>query len=319
MSKPYVVAIEEHYLDQDILKVWGPGADLATPDVYSRLLDLSDARIEEMDAAGIDLQVLSLAPPATQKLEPAIAAAVARSANDRLREVVRRHPDRFRAFAALPTSDPNAAADELERAVVDLGFKGAMIHGLSYGEKFVDTPEFWPIYERAQALDVPIYMHPSFPHPAVMETYLGDYLKDYPVITKAAWGFTMETATQAIRLVLSGVFARYPRLKIILGHMGEGLPFLLWRINDALMRPRNRPVAFRDIFRENFYVTTSGNFSDSALQCTIAELGIERILFSIDYPWAGNKPGVEWMSKTALSDQDREKIFSGNARSLLKL
>lgn len=161
-----------------------------------------------------------------------------RRVNDRLHAAVSANPQRFAAFAALPTSDPVAAAEELERTV-KLGFKGAMIHGLANG-LFIDDRRFWPIFERAEKLDVPIYPHPSVPHPAVMEAYYKDYAKDYPMVIRAAWGFTVKTATQAIRLVLSGVFDAYPRLQIILGHLGETLPFLVWRIDHALARPGKR-------------------------------------------------------------------------------
>ena len=160
---------------------------------------------------------------------------LARGANDRLYETVRAHPDRFAAFAAIPTPDPKAAADELERTVTKLGFKGALVNGLTNG-LFLDDKRFWPIFERAQALDVPLYMHPSIPHPAVIEAYYKDYVAQYPSLLRAAWGFTVETATQGVRLVLSGVFDAYPGLKIILGHLGEGLPFYLWRISMGLAR-----------------------------------------------------------------------------------
>jgi predicted TIM-barrel fold metal-dependent hydrolase len=225
---------------------------------------------------------------------------------------------RFEGFAVLPTADPKAAADELERAVVRLGFKGAMIHGLSNGQ-WLDDRRFWPIFERAQALDVPVYMHPAIPHPAVTEVYYKDYLKEFPGLLTAAWGFTVETATQAIRMVLSGMFEAYPRLKIILGHLGEGLPFSLWRIDMALGRQGNRSTAFRDCFREHFWITTSGNFSTPALLCSVMEMGVDRILFSVDYPFVLNPPGAQWMREIPLGAEDRAKIYGGNARRLLKL
>ncbi len=179
--------------------------------------------------------------PSTQRLDPETAVGLARNVNDRLAQAISPHPDRFAGFAALPTPDPKAAADELERAVTQLRFKGATVHGLTNGV-FLDDKRFWPIFERAQALDAPLYVHPAVPHRAVAEAYYQDYLTDFPALRTAAWGFTVETATHAIRLVLSGVFDVYPDVKIILGHMGEGLPFLLWRINHALSRPGNRPM-----------------------------------------------------------------------------
>jgi predicted TIM-barrel fold metal-dependent hydrolase len=222
--------------------------------------------------------------PGLQKLDAETAVPLARRANDRLNEIVRAHPDRFAAFAALPTAEPKGAADELERTVTELGFKGAMVNGLTNGI-FLDDKRFWPIFERAQALDVPLYMHPAIPHPAVIEAYYQDYVEKHPGILRAGWGFTVETATQGIRLVLSGVFDTYPRLKIIIGHLGEGLPFYLWRITHGL-RGSDGGKSFRDIFCEHFYVTTSGFFSDPALLCCVMEMGIDRILFSVDYPFA---------------------------------
>ncbi len=315
--KTEIIALEEHYSDPEV-KTHFEGLDAAAPPAVSeRLDDVGQGRLAEMDAAGIDIQVLSQSAPSLQKLDAETAVPLARRANDRLYETVRAHPDRFAAFAALPTADPKAAAEELERGVTRLGFKGAMIHGLSQG-LFLDDRRFWPIFERAEALDVPIYMHPAIPHPAVIEAYYRDYVKEHPSLLRAAWGFTVETATQGIRLVLSGLFDAYPGLKIILGHLGEGLPFYLWRITMGLARD-GKGTAFRDVFCEHFYVTTSGFFSNPALLCCVMELGIDRILFSVDYPFMPNQPGAEWIKTLPLSAEDTEKLLSGNARRLLKL
>ena len=252
-TKPYIIALEEHYFDPEVKQhVTGLDATNA-PRIVERLDDVGELRLREMDEAGIDLQVLSHANPGLQKLDPETAVRLARGANDRLYETVRAHPDRFAAFAAIPTPDPQAAADELERTVTKFGFKGALVNGLTNG-LFLDDKRFWPIFERAQALDVPLYMHPSIPHPAVIEAYYKDYVAQYPSILRAAWGFTVETATQGIRLVLSGVFDAYPGLKIILGHLGEGLPFYLWRINMGLERDgRRRQGLSRHILRALLY------------------------------------------------------------------
>src|SRR5256714_283351 len=288
--KPQFIALEEHYPTPEIARHWKEGGPEARPGpLRERLEDVGALRIREMDEAGIDVQVLSHSAPATQRFDAASAPAIARAANDRLRATVQKSNGRFEAFAALPTADPTAAADELERSVSELGFKGAMIHGLTNG-KFIDGREFWPIFERAQALDVPIYIHPAVPHPAVVEAYYRDYLKEFPGLLTAAWGFTVETATQGIRLVLSGVFDQYPGLKIIMGHLGESLPFSAWRIDMALARQGNRKSAFRDTFRQHFWITTSGNFSTPALLCSMRELGAERILFSADYPFVTTPP-----------------------------
>jgi 2,3-dihydroxybenzoate decarboxylase len=315
-----VIALEEHYFDPEVTRHFpaSEGPEARPGALRERLYDLAELRIREMDEAGIDVQVLSHGAPATQRLDVASAAGVARSANDRLFEVVKASAGRFEGFAALPTADPAAAADELERAVSRLGFKGAMIHGLSNGQ-WLDDRRFWPIFERAQALDVPVYMHPAIPHPAVTEAYYRDYLTAFPGLLTAAWGFTVETATQAIRMVLSGMFEAYPRLKIILGHLGEGLPFSLWRIDMALARQGNRSTPFRDTFREHFWITTSGNFSTPALLCSVMEMGADRILFSVDYPFVLNAPAMKWMQDIPLGPDDRAKIYGGNARRLLRL
>lgn len=316
-GKMEIIALEEHYLDPELKRHFSGLDETRQPEVVARLDDVGALRLREMDEAGIDIQVLSHASPSLQKLDAESATRLARGVNDRLAETVRAHPDRFAAFAALPTPDPGAAANELERAVTKLGFKGAMVHGLT-GGLFLDDRRFWPIFERAEALDVPLYLHPAVPHPAVIEAYYKDYAERHPGILRAAWGFTVETATQGIRLVLSGVFDAYPNLKIILGHMGEGLPFYLWRISHGL-RGSLAEKSFRDIFCEHFWITTSGFFSDPALLCCVMEMGIDRILFSVDYPYADNLPGAKWTETLPLCAEDKEKLLNGNARRLLKL
>src|SRR4051812_38156952 len=259
-DKERIIAIEEHFISPMMAERYTGHHKLSSfMHATRRLEDLGDARIREMDEAEIDVQVISHLQPGPQIFDRDMSVALAREANNILHDGITVHPDRFAGFAALPTPNPEAAADELERAVTTLGFKGAMVHGLTNGV-FFDDQRFWPIFARAQALDVPLYVHPAVPHRAVAEAYYKDYLQDFPSLLTAAWGFTVETATQGIRLVLSGVFDVYPDVRIILGHMGEGLPFLLWRINHALSRPGNRRVSFRDQFSQHFYITTSGNF-----------------------------------------------------------
>jgi 2,3-dihydroxybenzoate decarboxylase len=257
-----------------------------------------------MDEAGIDLQVLSHSIPGLQAVDAEAGPPLARRTNDRLHEAVQRHPDRFSAFAVVPTANPRAAADELERAVTKLGFKGAMVNGMT-GGVFHDDKRFWPIWERAAKLDVPIYIHPALPHPAVIEAYYKDYAQSHPGILRAAWGFTVEIATQGLRFVLSGIFDAYPGLKIILGHMGEGLPFLLWRISHGL-RATMKEKTFRDIFCEHFWITKSGFFSDTALVCSMMEIGIDRILFSVDYPFA-RKPARHRMAEDTAAQPRRHR------------
>src|SRR6266850_7246132 len=297
-----VIAIEEHYWDRELSATYSGVEGVRNPQMTEQLHDLGDLRLKEMDEAGVDMQIISHGAPSAQKLSGDDAVALVRRVNDRLAAAIAKHPTRFAGFAALPTSDPAAAADELERAVTKLGFKGAMIHGLANGT-FLDDKKFWPIYERAQALDIPIYLHPSVPLPAVMDAYYKDYAKDFPMVVRAAWGYTVETATTAIRMVLSGVFEKHPKLKVILGHLGETLPFLVWRIDHALARPGQKALSFRDVFCSNFYITTSGNFSNPALLCCVMELGIDRILFAVDWPFVANKPAVQWIDTMPLCDE----------------
>ena len=314
-----VIAIEEHYWDKELAGTFtGTEAGRPGPQL-DRLFDLGTLRLKEMDEVGIDIQVLSHGAPSAQKLPAETAVAITRGVNDRLAAACAAHPTRLAGFAALPTADPKGAADELERCVTKLNFKGAMLHGLANGT-FLDDQKFWPIYGRAQKLDVPIYLHPGLPDKRVMDAYYEPYGKDFPMVVRAAWGYTVETATLAIRMVLSGVFDKYPKLKIVLGHLGETLPFLVWRVDHALARPgAAKQLSFRDVFCGNFWITTSGNFSNPALLCCVQEMGIDRILFSVDYPFVLNPPGVRWMETVPLCDEDKAKILSGNVRRLLKM
>jgi 2,3-dihydroxybenzoate decarboxylase len=303
MKKPNcpIIAIEEHYWDPELTRHYTGLEAPKGADIEKRLHDFGSIRLTEMDAAGIDVQVISHGAPSTQKLPADIAVKMAADVNDRLAAACATNPKRFAAFAALPTANPDAAADELERCIAKHGFKGAMIHGMSNGE-FLDLKKFWPIYARAEKLDVPIYFHPSLPDPRVTEIYYQEYAKDFPLVVRPAWGFTVETATQAIRLVLSGVFEKHPNLKIVLGHFGETIPFLLWRIDSALKRPGQKPLSFRDIFSKNFYLTTSGFFSNPALLCCVMEMGVDHILFAVDWPFVqDNKPAVECFKGVPLS------------------
>ncbi len=313
-----IIALEEHYADDELVAQF-KGADAThAPVLVNRLKDVGTERLKGMDEAGIDIQVLSHNSPSAQKLPAEIAGPLTRRVNDRLAGIIKQNPNRFAGFAALPTADPAAAADELERCVTTLGFKGAMIHGLANG-MWLDDRTFWPIYARAEKLDVPIYIHPSVPKPEVIEAYYKEYASDHPILLRAAWGYTVETATQSVRLILSGVFDAHPKLKFIIGHLGEGVPLLLWRINNAFTRPTGKMVQVADIYRKHFYVTTSGFFSDAALQACIKEIGIDRIMFSVDFPFEGQVPATRWLEALPLSDEDKVKLASGNTKKLLRM
>ncbi len=313
-----IIALEEHYFDAAIAEQFNPRQGFSGTPIRERLDDLGERRIREMDEAGIDVQVLSQGAPATQNLDAELAVKLAAEANDRLYDTCKQHPGRFEGFATLPTPDPKAAADELERTVTKYGFKGGMVHGLTHGE-FIDRPKFRPIFERAHVLDVPIYLHPAPPHPEVIKAYYADYAEKFPGILTAGWGFTVETATQGVRMVLSGIFDEFPGLQVIIGHLGEGLPFLLWRISESISRGDELPNSFRDTFCEHVHITTSGNFSDPAMVCSMMEMGADRIMFSIDYPFVMNKPGVDWIENLRISPDDKKKILSGNCEKLLKM
>ena len=319
-AKPYIIALEEHYHDPDIVAAMSGQMEGRRNDrLRPKLDDIGDLRIRDMDEAGVDFQVLSHGAPSTQRLNENEGPVLARRINDRLAAAVAAHPTRFAGFAALPTASPREAADELERMVTKHGFVGAMVHGLCNGV-FFDDKRFWPILERAAALDVPLYLHPGVPHPTVIELYFKDYMGKHPNFATAGWGFTMETATLAIRMVLSGALEAYPKLRLILGHMGETIPFSSWRIDMTLGRDGTHAKGFRDRFIEHFYVTTSGFFSTNALACVINEMGVDRVMFSIDYPFVENRPGTKWaFDGMGLAPADQEKILSGNARRILKL
>ena len=313
-----VIAIEEHYWDRELFSHVTGQEGIRGDSLLARLYDVGELRLKEMDEAGVDMQVLSLGAPGAQKLDASIAAAIARGANNRLAEAVAKHPTRFAAFACIPTEAPEEAARELERAVTQLGFKGAMIHGMTNGV-FHDDERFWCIYEVAEKLDVPVYFHPSFPNKDVSALYYDKYAADFPQVVRAAWGYTVETATQAIRLILSRLFEKHPNFKVILGHFGETLPYQLWRIDQALRRPGAKPMDFRGTFCKNFYITTSGHFSTPALVTSMMEMGMDHIIFAIDWPFVSNKPGMDWLKTLQISRDDMTKMLSGNATRLLKL
>lgn len=318
-ARPHrVIAIEEHFMQDALARHLGHIVAKQPDSIRDRLFDFFDIRIAEMDAAGIDMQVLSHQSPGSQRLSDDVAVEACRGVNDALAAAIAEAPERFAGFAMIPTNLPDAAADELQRAVEELGLKGAMIHGLSHG-RFVDAPDFWPIFARAEKLGVPVYLHPALPDKTVTERYYAPYDESHGAFTRSAWGFGIETGTHAVRMVLSGVFERHPDLQILLGHLGEGIPFWLARIDESLSRPGNAPTRFAEVFRNNFHITTSGFFSDAALRCCIDEMGVERVLFAVDWPYVENAAGVEWLDAAPVSDADRAAIYAGNAERLLNL
>jgi predicted TIM-barrel fold metal-dependent hydrolase len=285
-----------------------------------RLFAPLDRRLADMDAAGIEQQVLSVPISMPEDLPSDELRSIAAAANSELHTLVDGNPDRFAAFAALPWDAPDDAAAELERTVTQLGFVGTMIFG-TVGGKFLDDPMFSPILETAARLDVAIYLHPGTPPRAVRDAYYSGFNPEIErTLAQAGYGWHYETSLHATRMVVAGVFDRLPGLKIILGHLGEGIPFHLSRIDETL-RPFTPNLArpIRDYFRENFWVTTSGYFYDGPFQLTREAFGDDRVMFSVDYPFADNRRGREWFDRLALESELREKIGHGTADRLLKL
>jgi 2,3-dihydroxybenzoate decarboxylase len=352
------IAIEEHFLTEEYIdylrsrkeyprleivqgennqerwRLWN-SADQYTmwvPRAIRRLCDIGEGRVKDMDDAGIDMQVLSF-PSGIDKLDASEGTAMAKKVNDELSRAVKNYPKRFAGFAALAPKDPGGAADELERAVKQLGLKGAMV--LSHvGGEYLDDRKYWVIFERAERLGVPIYVHPAHPSPERQKQYSG-----YPELAGSLWGFCAEGGLTAMRLICSGIFDEYPGLKIILGHLGEALPFWMWRLDNrwlhssvTLMSTREpekkteaSPLAKRlkklpsQYIRENFFVTTSGMSWQPAFLCAYLALGADRILFAVDHPMEPSKEAVQFMDSMQISDHDKEKIYHLNAERLLGL
>jgi predicted TIM-barrel fold metal-dependent hydrolase len=312
------IALEEHYATPKFMKSGRPNVDAIK--FVDQLCDLDNGRVAAMDAAGIDLQVLSLVP-GVEQLEAVPATDLAREANDRLAEAVRRHPNRLAGFAALATMAPDVAARELERVVHEYGFKGAAINGHSRG-RYLDDKFFWPILEAAEALGVPIYLHPAAPPPSVIETsYAGNYAPAVvDALARSAFGWHIETAIHVLRLILSGAFDRYPNLRLVIGHLGETLAFMLPRLNLRLsmeLTGLKRPVGA--YLRENVYYTISGfNFTAPFLDLVL-EVGADRIMFSTDYPFGRMEAARAFLDQLPVSPSDQERIAHGNAERLMRI
>ena len=320
------IALEEHYANPGFLD--GPGRMLkdqalkfggSAAKLLEQLSEVGDMRIAEMDAAGIDVQVLSLTSPGTEQLEAADAAVAARMANDFLADAVKKNPARFAGFTALPTAAPEKAALELERMVRHHGFKGALINGHSRG-RYLDDKFFWPIFEAAEALNTPIYLHPTPPpQPAIEASYGGFSPMVTYMVAGAAWGWHIETAIHVIRLILGGVFERFPKLQIVIGHMGETLPFMMERLDvmPTAMTRLNRTIS--SYLAENVHYTFSGfNFMPAFLNLML-QVGVDRIMFSTDFPYASMNKARAFLDGLPLSATDKSKIAHRNAERLFGL
>lgn len=326
-----LITLEEHYRSKKIDEAIGPegdffrGMNAAGEEMakrLSKLTDLGESRIADMDSAGIDMQVLSHTVPSPEVLDAARAVPLAQQVNDEMAEAMGRYPKRFSAFATLPIADPQAAAQELERTVRELHFVGAMINGITHG-RFLDDPFFSPIFERAESLDVPLYLHPAPPSPAIQQAYFSGIDPALGrILSIAGWGWHAEQGLHTIRIIATGVFDRFPKLQIIIGHMGEMIPFFLARINAAVTPIAKRAGLKRsvaDYFYENVWITTSGLFTAPPMYLALEVVGADRILFAVDYPYSSNEQGRQFLDKLSLSPADFEKITHGNAEQLLRL
>lgn len=290
---------------------------------HKQISDIGEGRIQAMDEAGVGMQVLSLSYPGVELFNPADGTAIARQVNDDMAEVIGKYPDRFSGFAAIAAQDPEAAAAELERAVTQLGLKGAMINGNIQGE-FLDERKFWPIFEKAEQLDVPVYIHPKMPPPDMIRPFTA-----YPGLAGAMAGFTVEANLHALRLIFSGVFDDYPGLKIILGHLGEAIPFWLWRMDSRFAEEKQDPVSavfYQNLkktpsqyFKDHFFVTISGMFWQPVLEFVCSVLGPDKVLFATDYPYESSREAVEFIDSATIDMAVKEKICNQNAINLLKL
>lgn len=321
------VALEEHFATPETV---GDSQEYFSDDIWptrrGELLDVAERRLQAMDECGIGHSILSLNSPAVQsRTDVGTAIELAKRSNDLLAEHVSLYPDHFSAFAALPLQDPEAAARELTRAVRDLGFVGALVNGFSQvgsedNAKYYDLPEYRQFWATVEELDVPFYLHPRNPLASQ-----GLIIEGHPWLMGPAWQFSVETGGHALRLIGSGLFDDYPGLQVVLGHLGELLPYNIWRTShwasadgkNPMGVPAKRP--FIDYLRTNFYVTTSGNFRTIAMRNAMAELGTERVLFSTDHPFESMTEASNWFDACEIGENDREAIGSGNARRLFRL
>ena len=320
------IALEEHFaIPETLMDSAGFLAESVWPELKSRLLDIQDKRLKLMDEQGVEMMILSLNAPAVQAI-PDIKKAneISIRANDYLAGEVAKRPDRFQAFAALPMQDPDLAIAELERTVKTMGFKGALVNGFSQvgdGQTplYYDMERFWPFWAKVEQLDVPFYLHPRNPLAQDARIYQGAEWLLGPT-----WAFGVEAATHALRLMGSGLFDRCPRLNVILGHLGEGLPYSMWRVDNrnAWSKaphkcPAKKPMG--EYFHANFHLTTAGNFRSQTLIDAMLEIGSDRIMFSTDYPFEAVADAAAWFDAAPISEGDRVKIGRENAVRLFRL
>jgi uncharacterized protein len=327
-----IVALEEHFtapnivagISRDAIAARGfPGPDFPWAQTIKRaeLAEIGAARLADMDASGITVQVLSVAGPGADLVPGQNGIKIARDYNDTLAQSCAQRPDRFRGFAHLPLHTPDAAADELERAVKELGFHGALVNGATDG-RFLDAPEFAPVLAKAAALDVPIYLHPGIPTAPVREAYFDGLPGNFSfTMALSAWGWHADTAIHVLRLALSGALERHPGLKLIIGHLGEALPFMLDRIDETTAATAKTMFSrsLKQMITDQVWITTSGFFTMVPFVAALMAFGVDRLMFSVDYPFASNARARAFLDGLPVSPADKAKIAHGNADRLLRL
>jgi predicted TIM-barrel fold metal-dependent hydrolase len=317
------IAVEEHFVTPELAgTIFGSigWKESEWQAMATALQETDEVRLADMDAAGIEVAAVSLAAPCIQDIvDPAEASAAASAANDALAAAVAAHPDRYVGLAALALQDPEGAAAELERCVTELGFRGALANGYSsVGDletaAYYDEPQYLPFWERVAALGVPFYLHPRNPLPTERRYYEGR-----EALLGPTWAFTVETASHCLRMMVSGLFDRFPELQVIIGHMGELLPFAVARTEQRLSHIPTVALERgpQEVLRENFFITTSGNFHTQSLLGAMMQVGADRILFAADYPFERTAEAAEWFDAVPISEADRVKIGRTNAERLL--
>jgi uncharacterized protein len=322
------IALEEHFVTESFLKATGAHGHSAPPavaELQPKLLDLGNGpnsgRITAMNDGGIDFQVLSLASMGLDRLPAQEATPVIADVNNELAATIRANPKRLGGFAALSLKDPEAAAKEFERCVTKLGFLGALVDGTVDG-CFLDDPRFTPFWETAARLKVPVYLHPAPPPGVVQQAYFSGLPGEMgSLLSIAGWGWHAETGLHTLRLIVAGLFDRLPGLQLIIGHMGEGLPYAMARSSGILSKPARLKRTVADYFKTNVHVTTSGYFSQPPLKCAVDVLGIERLLYSVDYPFSPNERGRKFLEDAAewLGTVEMEQLRGANAGRVLKI
>lgn len=312
-----IIGIEEHWISEKFASLYPVSGKPGSDAPIEVLKDIKEDRLKVLDKAGIDFQVLG------HGMFPATTASLSdiQATNNQVAESVKKFPSRFAAFAALPLADAKDAAKELERTVREFGFKGAMINGTIDGQ-FLDNPRFESLLAKAEELGVPLYLHPAYPVPSVSDVYFKGEFSELVGFTlgSTAAGWHYEVGLHALRMIVSGVFDRHPNLQIIIGHLGELIPFY-WERIETWLEPRatNLKLPVRDYFPRNIHVTTSGYSTIPPYQMAIDIFGIDRVIFSVDYPFSPIAPAVECLKKLPISEEDRNKIASGNVMKLLNL